>query len=144
MRWLLVLALVAGCHHQRDTPLHCGHGPPPASGGINPLLVPGAFYCYDAATSCPGECSAVTSPRWSCYTQDGPPAPGTICYPDPAMCLASRPHRPGVGECAEVDAAYCSTANHAVTCQATAAECERTRDLLASALHVTNGPCTAN
>lgn len=141
MRWLVVLAIVAGCHRQLATSMWCAPLRPPTDGGLNPLLVPGAYACYDDAAACPAGCIEVTSPRWACFVTTGAPVPMTTCYPDPFMCLASRPHRSDVGECAEVDAVSCSTASHHLSCQVTAADCEISRDLVTSVLHVPVGPC---
>jgi hypothetical protein len=65
----------------------------------------------------------------------------TVCYPDTVMCLLSRPHREGFSECVEVPAAYCSASAHHLSCEASAAECERVRDLLSTVLHAPAGPC---
>jgi hypothetical protein len=165
-----LLALAAACHGKapRATQLHCfRYSGKHEKGPVNPLLI-GRYLCYDQASDCErekldpaAECIASGPPHWACFwiSGKGPSRPqmekATTCYPNPAMCEASR-EVPAEwsedtsfirGPCTAKETVYCTTiaSGATVICNADARSCETGRDLASSMLpgQPPSTPCAA-
>jgi hypothetical protein len=158
-RLLLVAIAAASACRDADDAMFCrGGGAGPPGEGLNPLISPTQQLCFDSAAACatsrhgekPPSCVEVARPRWHCSslrstraTTD--PLDGAAwCYPSAALCELSRSPPSEylqVGPCTPAAVVYCSSSDHGISCQATAATCELGESLTAEVLGLKRGSC---
>jgi hypothetical protein len=147
---------MACTHSAQPAALFCDQIRPDGESGLNPLLSPDLFSCFDDAAACrrmprrgsAEACRAVSAPDWHCYAVSSP-GPHTdpletamSCLPSKAMCESSRPRSMAgddamrVGACAPAAAVYChaGTESRGLMCYGDDATCQLTASMLAATL----------